>query len=210
MKLVCNAAGGVGNRIKTLLTCLTIAKPEDVLLMWPATTSYQADGGAWCEFSDLWENKFEIIDKVPAEEHRYYGRDARLKHYNNGNFISLEEAYLKPSIKTSIYFLEMKGLVDSLVPVEYVRNKIAEYRSQIPANACTLSLRTYMSFPLEYHQRGKRFKIEKVFDVIENKIKSEKIFLTADHEGTVKELKDKYGDRILCDSKENRVWRLHM
>jgi len=201
MKLVCNAAGGIGNRIKTLLTCMTITKPDDILLMWPATTSYQIDGGAWCEFNDLWENKFEIINKVPTEEHRYYGRDAKLKHYNNGNFISLEEAYLKPSIKTSIYFLEMKNLVESLIPVEYVRNKITEYKSQIPVNSCTLSLRTYMSFPLEYHQRGKRFKIEKVFEVIEKQIKSEKIFLTADHEETVKILKEKYGDRIFVTPK---------
>ena len=83
-------------------------------------------------------------------------------------------------------------MVESLIPVEYVRNKITEYKSQIPVNSCTLSLRTYMSFPLEYHQRGKRFKIEKVFEVIEKQIKNEKIFLTADHEETVKILKEKY------------------
>ena len=201
MKLVCNAAGGVGNRIKTLLTCLTIAKPEEILLMWPPTSSYQIDGGAWCEFNDLWENKFEIIDKPPGFEHRYYGRDARLKHYNNGNFVSLDEAYLKPAIKTSFQFLEMKNLVQGLIPVEYVRTKIQEYKSQLPVSCCTLSLRTYMSFPLEYHQRGKRFKIEKVFDVIENQIKSDKIFLTADHEETVKTIKEKYGDRIFITPK---------
>lgn len=201
MKLVCNAAGGVGNRIKTLLTCLTISKPEDILLMWPATTSYQPDGGVWCEFNDLWENKFEIIDRVPVEKHRYYGRDSKLKHYNNGNFVSLEEAYLNPRIKDTVHFLEMKNLVESLVPVEYVRSKIIEYKSQIPEDSCTLSLRTYMSFPLEFHQRGKRFKIEKVFDLIENQIKNQKIFLTADHEETVNLIKEKYGDRIFVTPK---------
>jgi hypothetical protein len=201
MKLVCNAAGGIGNRIKTLLTCLTITKPEDILLMWPPTTSYQNDGGVWCEFNDLWKNQFQIIDRKPDYEHRYYGRDARLKHYNNGNFVSLEEAYLKPGIRSSFHFLEMKDLVQSLIPVDYVQEKIEEYKKQIPLNSCTLSLRTYMSFPLEYHQRGKRFKIEKVFDLIENEIKSDKIFLTADHEETVNEIKNRYGDRIFLTEK---------
>jgi len=201
MKLVCNAAGGVGNRIKTLLTCLTISRPEEILLMWPATTSYQPDGGVWCEFNDLWENKFEIIDRVPSEKHRYYGRDSKLKYYSDGKFISLEEAYINPSIKDSFHFLEMKKLVESLVPVEYVRSKILEYRSQIPKDTCTLSLRTYMSFPLEYHQRGKRFKIDKVFDLIENEIKSEKILLTADHEETVSSIIEKFGDRIFVTPK---------
>jgi len=201
MNLVCNTAGGIGNRVKTLLTCLTIAKPEDILLMWPATTSYQSDGGAWCKFNDLWENKFKEIERIPDEEHQYYGRDSKLRLYRNGEFVKLEEAYTNPNISTSPHFLEMKRLVDSLIPVEYVRDKIIEYKSQIPHNSCTLSLRTYMSFPLEYHQRGKRFKIEKVFDVIENIITSEKILLTADHQETVEEIKNRYGDRIFVTPK---------
>jgi len=201
MKLVCNAAGGIGNRIKTILTCLTLEKPENILLMWPATTSYQTDGGTWCEFNDLWENKFEVIDRVPSGNFRYYGRDSKLKYYDKGKFISLEEAYSNPNIKSTKHFLEMKSLVDSLTPVKYVRDKIQEYKSQIHADSCTFSLRTYMSFPLEYHQRGKRFKIEKVYRLIENELENKRIFLTCDHEETANSIKSRYADKIFLTPK---------
>ena len=58
--IVCRPYGGIGNRLKCLISSMII--DEDIKLVWEYEYGLQTGidlGGVWCKFSDLFENNFD-------------------------------------------------------------------------------------------------------------------------------------------------------
>jgi hypothetical protein len=212
--IISNPYGGIGNRIKCLISSMTI--DEDIKLIWDYKTY---DGGVWCQFKDLFENEYEEFfseeecvkkySRLPIfKECRFF--DKNLFNFNwvyttrippiNINHLDLQYGnnwgnHIPIDMKN-----EYLRMINKLIPVKYVRDKIEEYSKLFDENTVSVSIRTWKDVPRTRETKGKTFSIEQLYKYLDNYPNS-KFFVTCDNQETFDSIIEKYGNRILYTKK---------
>lgn len=177
--ITCVPYGGISNRLKCIIS--SIVEFGDINLNWVIPPSV-LDGGVRCNFNDLFTNYF------PDEDCRIV-KDCEFIHKEmNTNNTGGKEMLNKELQKKYI------NVIESLIPVDYVSQKIKEEKSKLPSDITTVSVRTFKSFGREYNSWGKYFKIDELFKHL-NSINNP-ILLTCDDTETTNLIKERYSDKI--------------
>ena len=93
-------------------------------------------------------------------------------------------------------------VINNLEPVNYIVSKVVEEKYKLPTDVTTVSVRTFKSFKKENQSWGRHFKIDELFNHMDNI--TTPILLTCDDTETTGKIKERYGDNIFMTNKRTR------
>ena len=193
--IICNAIGGLNNRLRCLVSCMRI--DDDIKLVWPVKTS---SVWLWCSFKDLFKNEFEEFKNKDECVHKH----SNLKIYSDYKFIRLNNEIdinhlVGDEVPDDIKYSVVKQ-IKKLKPVEYIDNKVELFRKKFNKKTITVSVRTYKDAGRNNAKNGIFFDITKIFDEMD-KYSDCDFFVTCDHQDTFEEIFKKYPNRIIYTPK---------
>lgn len=168
----CVPYGGISNRMKCIIS--SIVKHGNINLIWGIPKS---GGGVRCGFNDLYKNVFTGNTNTKVSDCKFI--HSNMNTHNEGGKDKLPE-YLKE---------KYINVIKSLEPIDYISKRIKEEKEKL-GEYSAVSVRTFRSFPGEYESWGKHFKINKLFNIMDNITGN--ILLTCDDTETTNLIKEKY------------------
>lgn len=204
--IIASARGGLGNRIKCLVSSMRLAERQSktLILFWPA------DDDCGCRFIDLFENKISqvtqdelerLIKKTDfsqsyriCETWRFLSlpQDALPKNFSRayvseeGNNIDFEYGRIPLSVRNDI----LKYLF-RLTPNKYIVEKTDEFCGKFDNDTIAVNIRSW-----ETEKRSALFDIRNVYKVMDRKRKGA-FFIVCDSPAVLEQLKSRYGERAL-------------
>jgi hypothetical protein len=191
--------GGIGNRLKCIISSLSI--DEDLKLLWEYGPHEGQDlGGVWCRFNDLFENNFEEFDSMKDWPGHNCKHVEGCTFFENINHLDLHYGdnwgnHIPEELKK-----KHVGIISKLKPVKYIRDNVERFSKLFDDDTITVSIRTWKDVPRTRNTKGKTFSIDSLYSYLDT-YNTNKFFITCDDENTFNEILKKYGDRILYTEK---------
>ena len=151
-----------------------MVKHGDINLIWGIPT---IGGGVRCRFDDLYKNTYKGKGESNVSDCKFI--HSNMNTHNEGDKDNLPKDLKEKYIK----------VIKSLKPIDYISQKIKEEKEKI-GEYSAVSVRTFRSFPAEYNSWGKYFKIDNLYNIMDD-IDS-KILLTCDDTETTNLIKQRY------------------
>jgi len=167
----CIPEGGISNRLKVIISSL--AEYNEICLQWDISSV----GGTGCGFNDLFQNDFS------GNSNRII-KDCCFIHSTMNTHIFGSKTNLDKTLQSKYI-----DVIKTLKPIDYVIKRVNTELEQL-REFTTVSVRTFKSFPREFHGWGKHFNINQLLSSMNNI--TGKILLTCDDTDTVNILKDRY------------------
>ena len=229
--IVCSNGGGIGNRLKGLISVIRIGKAYNrkVLLHWPKNVLMG------CDFNVLFKNKFNEIsdrelDETLKKKHSFY-RDwlnnikskRRIHLFQCWRFLMLQNeiprkfAKVYPTIKGNNIDFEYDRIPEkikkeilshlrSLIPTKEIKKRVKDFEKKNKVSEMVGIHIRRTDFKKSPDGRGNISTDDLFFKRIEEILKKnpkQKFFLCTDSLETEKEFKEKYGKRMVVLPKKN-------
>lgn len=197
--------GGLGNRIKCLVSSMRIAErsSKSLILFWPENTNCN------CAFPELFVNK---IDEINREEFNalinHYGKE-KYQVNNTWRFIGLPEDKLSNNF-AKIFPSELGNDIDfeyeripllvrhnflsyinKLSPQNYIIEEVSKFSENFDTNTISINIRSW-----EKEERNNFFNINSLSRIM-GREKKKKLFIVCDSQKILNEISKRYGNRIL-------------
>ena len=177
-------------------------------LIW---TVKENDVHLWCRFSDLFKNKF-IEYSYPS---RCFKENSSHIFYQGTQFVRIKRSDIQLNHrrfdKIDIPQRQKDSIlrqINKLEPIDYIKNKVDEFKSKFCNNTVTVSVRSFLDADRNYKSNGKYFELNKVFKKMDQRLNENtfyfnntKFFVTCDHQDTFEKILKRYGDRIIYTPK---------
>ena len=172
---------GLSNRIKCLVSCMH--KDPEHRIYWPR------EGGLLCGFNDLFENDLEVSEIPP-------GVDV----YKSWRFVpNRYDIDLNYSYKHMKLRYELSVLLNTLIPVEYIRSEVEEWTNKI-TNTIGVHVRSWgdksPNQKPHWHEGMNGFDIQNFINTMEQ-FPECKFFIGTDNFKYLYILQEHFGDKII-------------